>query len=67
MNLAATLADWATGYVPDEDDRALAQRSLLDTLAVTLAAREHPIRPVADTLPAAAGAPAVQVACQPAA
>src|SRR6202000_1180691 len=33
---------------------ALAQRSLTDTLAVTLAAREHPIRPVADTLPDAA-------------
>ncbi|HEY6499704.1 MAG TPA: MmgE/PrpD family protein [Streptosporangiaceae bacterium] len=54
MNLAATLVDWATAYRPDEDDLALAQRSLLDTLAVTLAAREHPIRPVADTLPDAA-------------
>jgi 2-methylcitrate dehydratase PrpD len=54
VNLAATLVDWATRYTPDRDDLALAQRSLLDTLAVTLAAREHPIRPVADTLPDAA-------------
>ena len=54
MNLAATLADWATTYRPDAGDLALAQRSLLDTLAVTLAAREHPIRPVAGTLPDAA-------------
>jgi 2-methylcitrate dehydratase PrpD len=54
VNLAGTLVDWATAYVPDQDDLALAQRSLLDTLAVTLAAREHPIRPVAATLPDAA-------------
>ena len=54
MNLAGTLAGWATGFSPDPDDLALAQRGLLDTLAVTLAAREHPIRPVAATLPAAA-------------
>ena len=54
MNLAGTLVGWAAAYTPDEDDLALAQRSLLDTLAVTLAAREHPIRPVADTLPDAA-------------
>ena len=54
MNLAATLADWATTYRPDAGDLDLAQRSLLDTLAVTLAAREHPIRPVADILPDAA-------------
>jgi 2-methylcitrate dehydratase PrpD len=54
VNLAATLVDWATGYRPDSGDLALAQRSLLDTLAVTLAAREHPIRPVAATLPDAA-------------
>jgi 2-methylcitrate dehydratase PrpD len=54
VQLAGTLVDWATGYVPDADDLALAQRSLLDTLAVTLAARKHPIRPVAGTLPDAA-------------
>ncbi len=54
MNLAGTLVDWAVRYTPGPADTALAQRSLTDTLAVTLAAREHPIRPVADTLPDAA-------------
>ena len=54
MTLAGELVDWAVRYTPDPDDTALAQRSLLDTLAVTLAAREHPIRPIADTLPDAA-------------
>lgn len=54
MNLAGTLVEWAVRYVPDAADAELAQRSLLDTLAVTLAARQHPIRPVADTLPDAA-------------
>jgi 2-methylcitrate dehydratase PrpD len=54
VNLAGTLTGWATGYTPTADDLALAQRSLLDTLAVTLAARDHPIRPVAGTLPDAA-------------
>jgi hypothetical protein len=57
VNLAGELVDWAVRYTPDPDDTALAQRSLLDTLAVTLAAREHPIRPIADMLPAAPPAP----------
>jgi 2-methylcitrate dehydratase PrpD len=43
---AATLADWATSLDPSDDDLALARRSLLDTVAVTYAAREHPLRPV---------------------
>ena len=42
MTLAGELVDWAVRYTPDPDDTALAQRSLLHTLAVTLAAREHP-------------------------
>lgn len=54
MSLADTLVGWAGGYPPDRADAELAQRSLLDTLAVTLAARDHPIRAVADTLPDAA-------------
>jgi 2-methylcitrate dehydratase PrpD len=54
VDLAGPLVDWAVRYTPGTGDTALAQRSLLDTLAVTLAAREHPIRPVADTLPDAA-------------
>lgn len=41
MALARTLADWAHGFTPTDDDSALARRSLHDTLAVTLAAREH--------------------------
>lgn len=40
---AARLARWATGFRPDDADLALARRSLLDTVAVTLAARDHPI------------------------
>ncbi|MBG7696661.1 MmgE/PrpD family protein [Streptomyces sp. MC1] len=53
-SLAERLAQWAHDHVPSEHDRALAQRSLLDTLAVTLAAREDPLRPVVDDLPEAA-------------
>ena len=49
--IAESLAEWAHGYVPDADDLALAQRSLLDTVAVTLAAREHPVRTIAAELP----------------
>lgn len=45
-NQAASLAKWATGLHPSEDDLALAHRSLLDTLAVAYAAREHPLRPL---------------------
>jgi hypothetical protein len=36
---AVTLAQWAAGFEPTPDDLALAHRSLLDTVAVTLAAR----------------------------
>lgn len=37
---AETLARWAHDFAPDAEDLALAQRSLVDTLAVTLAARD---------------------------
>jgi len=40
---AERLARWAAELRPSEDDLALADRSLLDTVAVTLAARDHPI------------------------
>lgn len=53
-SLATELAEWAVGLEPDQDDLELAQRSLLDTVAVALAAREHPLRLVAATLPEAA-------------
>jgi 2-methylcitrate dehydratase PrpD len=51
---AETLARWACEYMPTTEDLALAQRSLLDTLAVTLAARDHPVTGLAAALPDAA-------------
>jgi 2-methylcitrate dehydratase PrpD len=41
--VAERLAGWAAGLEPSDDDLALAQRSLVDTLAVASAARRHPI------------------------
>jgi 2-methylcitrate dehydratase PrpD len=38
---ATVLAQWAHDLNPTDDDLQLAQRSLNDTLAVTLAARDH--------------------------
>jgi 2-methylcitrate dehydratase PrpD len=46
MTPVAELAGWAAGLEPSDDDLALAQRSLVDTLAVASAARRHPIRDV---------------------
>jgi 2-methylcitrate dehydratase PrpD len=48
--VAEQLAGWAAGVEPSDDDLALAQRSLLDTLAVATAARRHPIRDVSGEL-----------------
>lgn len=52
--LADTLAHWAYAYEPDADDLVLADRSLKDTLAVTLAARDHEMARIAGSLPDAA-------------
>ncbi|RZU34149.1 MmgE/PrpD family protein [Blastococcus saxobsidens] len=52
--LAAQLAQWAAGLAPTDQDLELADRSLLDTLAVTVAATDDPIRQVAADLPEAA-------------
>ena len=41
-SLALDLARWAEQYVPTADDLALADRSLLDTLAVAVAGRVEP-------------------------
>ncbi|HEX6745180.1 MAG TPA: MmgE/PrpD family protein [Solirubrobacteraceae bacterium] len=41
--VAASLAAWAAGLEPSDDDLALARRSLVDTVAVAIAARGHPI------------------------
>ncbi|MFF8955397.1 MmgE/PrpD family protein [Streptomyces sp. NPDC014894] len=51
---AEALARWAWSYEPDADDLALADRSLRDTLAVTLAARGHEVAALAAALPEAA-------------
>ncbi|MGW8762915.1 MmgE/PrpD family protein [Streptomyces sp. NPDC055815] len=51
---ADILAHWAHSYRPDADDLALAERSLLDTLAVTLAARDHELASLVASLPDAA-------------
>jgi 2-methylcitrate dehydratase PrpD len=48
------LSGWATDLVPTEAEEELAQRSLVDTLAVTLAARKHPITRFAGLLGEAA-------------
>jgi len=47
---AAALGQWAHDLTPTDDDLALAGRSLLDTVAVTLAARDHPVTKIAATL-----------------
>jgi 2-methylcitrate dehydratase PrpD len=49
--LALTLAEWAHDLRPDDDDLALAGRSLADTVAVALAARRHPVTALAASLP----------------
>jgi 2-methylcitrate dehydratase PrpD len=41
--VAERLATWAAGLEPSDDDLALARRSLVDTVAVAVAARAHPI------------------------
>ena len=41
--MATSLAAWATGFQPSDEDLALARRALLDTLAVMHGAREHPL------------------------
>jgi 2-methylcitrate dehydratase PrpD len=51
---ARTLARWACEYAPTAEDLGLAHRSLTDTLAVTLAARDDPVTGLAATLPDAA-------------
>lgn len=50
-SVALDLAQWAADLRPDPDDEALADRSLLDTVAVTLAARDHRVTRLAAILP----------------
>lgn len=49
-SIASALAVWAHDLDPTDDDSALAQRALLDTVAVTLAARQHPVTRLASVL-----------------
>jgi len=61
-SLAVGLAEWAHSLRPSADDLELADRALLDTVAVTLAARDHRVAKLAAGLPegarwAAAGLP----------
>ena len=49
--LALRLARWAHDLQPGRADLELAGRSLLDTVAVALAARDHPVTALASQLP----------------
>ena len=49
--MATELAEWAHHLQPSRADLDLADRALLDTVAVTLAARDHPVARVAAGLP----------------
>ncbi|MFD9663532.1 MmgE/PrpD family protein [Rhodococcus sp. NPDC059968] len=50
MTIALALAEWAHSLHPTDTDLSLAQRSLVDTIAVTLAARDHPLVKTTSTL-----------------
>lgn len=50
-SLAVRLAEWAHGLRPSRGDLELARRSLLDTVAIALAARDHPVTALAAGLP----------------
>jgi len=52
--LAEDLAQWAVGLDPSAEDLELGERALLDTMAVALAARGHPLVQVAGGLDDAA-------------
>jgi 2-methylcitrate dehydratase PrpD len=49
-SVAAGLSRWAYAFQPTAEDLALADRSLLDTVGVMLAAREHSVTRLAATL-----------------
>src|SRR5437763_5867026 len=50
-SVAAQLAEWAAGLEPGPQDLELADRSLRDTTAVALAARDHRVTRLAADLP----------------
>lgn len=47
---ATSLAAWAHALTPTDDDLRLADRALIDTVAVTVAGRDHPVAEVARQL-----------------
>ncbi|HEY6747058.1 MAG TPA: MmgE/PrpD family protein [Mycobacteriales bacterium] len=49
-SIAGDLAGWAAALEPSAEDLALAERSLADTVAVALAARDHPLTALAAAL-----------------
>lgn len=55
MTTSEALAEWAHRLVPTDDDLALAARSLLDTVAVALAAVDHPVLTYSQELDVAGG------------
>ncbi len=50
-SVASVLAQWAVSVEPSAEDVALADRALLDTVAVGLAARQEPLLGIAAVLP----------------
>lgn len=50
MTAAEALAEWAVALAPTDSDQILASAALRDTVAVALAAREHPLREAFDEL-----------------
>src|SRR4051812_18903192 len=54
VSIARDLVGWACDLRPDDQDLALADRSLLDTVAVAVAARAEPVVRAARGLPEAA-------------
>ncbi|MGO1543452.1 MAG: MmgE/PrpD family protein [Gulosibacter sp.] len=50
LTTAEALAQWAHSLTPTDTDLALAQRSLVDTMAVTLAARNNALVPISAQL-----------------
>jgi 2-methylcitrate dehydratase PrpD len=50
-SLATRLAGWACDLEPTAEDLALAGRSLMDTVAVALAGRDHPVTRLAGSMP----------------
>ncbi len=50
-SIASALGQWAYDLEPAAEDLVLADRSLLDTVAVMLAARDHPVARLSASLP----------------